>query len=151
MKNKIKNPGEEKTITIDMPEVKDIPGQEHIKPPRIKEMEDVTISSADEEGEGLLDDLNQEEGNEAGTDNKTIISAEEKKSLRRSLRPVTSETEDLEKLVLDSVDDDGDELNETGKPGDMGEDLDVPGAELDDDDEAYGNEDEENNSYSQRD
>lgn len=52
---------ENKIITIDMPEVKDIPGQENIRPPKINEMADTTISSADEEGEGLLDDLNSEE------------------------------------------------------------------------------------------
>ena len=45
---------------IDMPEVKDIPGQEHIHPPVIREMQDTTISSADEEGDGILDDLNKE-------------------------------------------------------------------------------------------
>ena len=48
-------------IVIDMPEVKDIPGQENIKVPRIKEMEDITISSDDEEGKGILDDLNKED------------------------------------------------------------------------------------------
>ncbi|HKP31214.1 MAG TPA: hypothetical protein VJT83_00725 [Chitinophagaceae bacterium] len=47
-------------FTIDMPEVKDIPGQEHIHPPVIREMQDTTISSADEEGEGILDDLNKD-------------------------------------------------------------------------------------------
>jgi hypothetical protein len=42
--------------TIDLPEVKDIPGQEHIHPPMMGEMADTTASSADEEGEGLFDD-----------------------------------------------------------------------------------------------
>src|SRR6478752_1468939 len=46
----------EETV-IDMPEVKDIPGQEHVRVPRMREMEDITISSADEEGEGFLDAL----------------------------------------------------------------------------------------------
>lgn len=50
------------------------------------------------------------------------------------------------------------QANETGKPGQAneknfdeqedGSDLDVPGAELDDEQEAVGNEDEENNYYS---
>jgi hypothetical protein len=44
--------------TIDMPEVKDIPGQENITVPDIREMQDTTISSADEEGEELLSALN---------------------------------------------------------------------------------------------
>lgn len=44
-----------------MPEVKDIPGQEHIRPPRIREMMDITVASSGDEGMGLLDDLNKEE------------------------------------------------------------------------------------------
>ena len=44
-----------------MPEVKDIPGQEHVHPPRMREMEDTTSSSAGEEGEGILDDLNDDD------------------------------------------------------------------------------------------
>lgn len=42
--------------TIDLPEVHDIPGQTHIKPAPLGELADTTISSADEEGEGLFDD-----------------------------------------------------------------------------------------------
>ena len=45
--------------TIDMPEVRDIPGQEHVHVPPLGELADTTASSADEEGEGLLDDLNK--------------------------------------------------------------------------------------------
>lgn len=47
---------------------------------------------------------------------------------------------------LDSTDEDGDELNEADDL--MGEDLDVPGSDADNADEAIGEEDEENNSYS---
>ena len=39
---------------LDLPEVKDIPGQENIKVPDFKEMADTTISSGDEEGTGIL-------------------------------------------------------------------------------------------------
>jgi hypothetical protein len=53
----------EETV-IDMPEVKDIPGQEHVRVPRMREMEDTTISSADEEGEGILDNINEEDDEE---------------------------------------------------------------------------------------
>ena len=45
----------EKTI-LDLPDVKDIPGQEFIHPAPLGEMADTTISSDDEEGVGLLDD-----------------------------------------------------------------------------------------------
>src|ERR1700733_4288722 len=87
-----KNP-DATTIIMDMPEVKDIPGQEHVVPPQFNEMQDVTISSSDEEGEGILDDLN--------TDNQTIItnssnvSKQEKKLLKKSAgHPPTEETKD---------------------------------------------------------
>jgi len=39
--------------TLDLPEVKDIPGQENIQVPNMREMNDTTISSADEEGAGV--------------------------------------------------------------------------------------------------
>jgi len=42
--------------TIDLPDVKDIPGQENIHVPDLREMADTTISSGDEEGAGLFDD-----------------------------------------------------------------------------------------------
>jgi hypothetical protein len=45
------------TATIDMPEVKDIPGQEHVHVPPMGELADTTASSDDEEGKGLLDIL----------------------------------------------------------------------------------------------
>ena len=49
----------------------------------------------------------------------------------------------------DNTDKDGEPLNEASSSVDFtGEDLDVPGAELDDDNESIGEEDEENNSYS---
>ena len=146
MKNKKQQPDNQKEITIDMPEVKDIPGQEHVKPPRMREMADTTISSADEEGEGILDDLNEEET----TDDNTNITPQEKQLLEQSDRPVTDETKDLINLALDKIDDE-DVPNEKSNPLDMGEDLDIPGSELDDDDEELGEEDEENNNYSQPD
>ena len=60
--------------------------------------------------------------------------------------------EDIKMLDSDSLNADrgeDEELRQRVYPVDMGaEDLDVPGAELDDEDEATGNEDEENNTYS---
>jgi hypothetical protein len=149
----MKNKKQKKTddTVIDMPEVRDIPGQEKIRPPRMGEMEDTTISSADEEGEGLLDDLNQPaDENEVLTDENSNVTATERELLEQSERPVNDETKDLQKLALDNTDEE-DPLNEQGTPLDMGEDLDVPGSELDDDNEEIGEEDEENNSYSQQD
>lgn len=53
------------------------------------------------------------------------------------------------KAQLDNTDQDGDSLNEGSDL--TGEDLDVPGAEADDEDETLGEEDEENNIYSKSD
>jgi len=134
-----------KEITIDMPEVKDIPGQEHVRPPRMREMEDTTPSSAGEEGEGILDDLNKDDLDidEA----KPNVTDMEKKLLKEADRPVSAETKDIRGAAVDKTD--GEEkLNEGGDLFDMGEDLDVPGSELDDEEEELGEEDEENNPYS---
>jgi hypothetical protein len=140
------------TTVIDMPEVKDIPGQENIRPPKLRAMEDLTISSSDEEADGILDDLNTEEEDvlTAGISN---VTTQEKKLLEKSAgHPPTADTADFKKMVLDDTDEDGDALNEKGlKQSSNGEDLDLPGTELDDADEKTGAEDEENNIYSQRD
>ncbi len=150
-KDQAKMQGE--TIIIDMPEVKDIPGQENVTPPRIREMEDVTISSADEEGAGLLDDLNSENDDAVAAGNSGNVSAAEKRLLKQSAEHLpTAETDDFKRMTLDEKDAEGDFLNEKGIRQDRsGSDLDTPGAELDDEDELNGEEDEENNIYSQRD
>ncbi len=44
------------SFTIDMPDVKDIPGQEHIHVPHLRGLNDITISSDDEEGKGIWDE-----------------------------------------------------------------------------------------------
>jgi hypothetical protein len=141
------------TIVIDMPEVKDIPGQENIIPPRLLEMEDMTISLADEEGEGLLDDLNKEDDQAAASANGGNVTPAERKLLKKSAgHQPTAETTDFERLTLDEKDAEGDFLNEKSIRQDRsGSDLDVPGTELDDEEELSGEEDEENNIYSQRD
>lgn len=137
---KAKNKPAKKQDTIQLPDVSDIPGQEHIKPMPPGEMADTTASSAGEEGEGLFD----EDNIVAGDSN---ISAAEEKLLASTDRPVTDETLDLQKLRLDNTDG-RDPLNQQSDVMDMGEDLDVPGAELDDENEDIGEEDEENNAYS---
>ena len=135
---------------MDMPEVKDIPGQENIRPPHMREMMDITISSADEEGEGLLDDLNKDDDEDALTEKGSNVSAAERRLLAQSDRPITEEVKDRQKLSLDKTDGEA-KLNEGSDPLDLGNDLDLPGTELDDEDEKLGEEDEENNSYSRPD
>ena len=145
-KNNKDNNTEKKETVINLPDVKDIPGQEHIHPPKMSAMVDATASSDDEEGKSVFE---AGEGDELpGEDNVTSI---ERKLLEESDRPVTDEDRDLQEMALDSTDEDGEPLDEGGNALDMGEDLDVPGEELDDDDEELGEEDEENNTYSGRD
>src|SRR5687767_11539934 len=58
----------------------------------------------------------------------------------------------LKRSELDNTDEDGDLLNEGSMADDIsGDDLDVPGAEDDDPNEAIGEEDEQNNAYSNAD
>ncbi|WP_276481131.1 hypothetical protein [Paraflavitalea pollutisoli] len=138
--------GEE--VTLDLPEVKDIPGQEHVHVPRMREFADITASSDDEEGVGVLDypedeDIRADRGD-------TNVSSEEANALRDAAANA-SEEEDaiIRSTALDSTDEEGDPLNEKGfRNAYSGSDLDVPGSEADDRDEATGEEDEENNAYS---
>ena len=58
--------------------------------------------------------------------------------------------ENFKRSSLDVTDADGDPLN-VESSGATGEDLDIPGAELDDENELLGEEDEENNGYSEAD
>ena len=128
--------------TLDLPDVKDIPGQEHIRPKLAGEIADAHIASKDEE----LDDLEIEDRVIKPTDGN--VSKEEKELLRRSSESMaTPDDEKLRQSAVDNTDEDDEELNEHIDLS--GEDLDVPGSEDDDADEEIGEGDEENNSYSQ--
>jgi hypothetical protein len=130
---------------IDMPDAKDIPGQEHIHVPPLGEFADTTISSADEEGEGILD--NPDEQDEVFNQHNTNVTKDERKALDDAAKKINSpDQKNLDSAELDQYDEDGELLNE--KTDLSGKDLDVPGSELDDDNEDIGEEDEENNSYS---
>ncbi len=125
--------------TIDLPDVKDIPGQEHIVVPHFNGLNDTTISSSDEEGDDLFGDETEE--------NDSDVTNDEKEFLQRTSESMsTDEDEDVYNAELDNTDDDGEILNENIDV--TGEDLDVPGTEDDDEDEETGEEDEENNEYS---
>lgn len=128
--------------TLDLPDVDDIPGQEHVRPLPSGEMADTTISSADEEAEDLLND-----DDDLISDTDSNVSAEEKELLRSSSESMASDDDlKLKQSAVDNVDEDGTPLNETINQS--GNDLDVPGSEEDDDNEEIGEEDEENNLYS---
>ena len=64
----------------------------------------------------------------------------------------SQDEENLSRSELDDTDDDGELLDETSSGTDFsGDDLDIPGAELDDLNEEIGEEDEENNAWSEAD
>ena len=93
--------------------------------------------------------INDETGETAG---KNDISVLEKDLLDNASDGNDIDSQQLKRAQLDSTDIDGTPLNEEAGDEDLvGDDLDIPGIELDDADEEIGEEDEENNSYSQAD
>jgi hypothetical protein len=127
---------------IDLPDVKDIPGQEYVHVPPLREYQDSTASSRDEEGEDVWRD--------ADTNDESTVSDTERQLLRDSANDMpTRDEQSLRRAELDDKDFDGELLNERSSSNAVsGSDLDIPGAEDDDLNEEIGEEDEENNSYS---
>ncbi len=137
--------------TIDLPDVSDIPGQEHVRPPKLGEMADNTASSADEEGDNVFGPQGRSD-NDLQMDQSSNVSGDERAMLARMGRDGADDAP-LREGRLDSTDSEGEPLNEKGfgegrNDEVSADDLDVPGSELDDQDEALGEEDEENNDYS---
>ena len=131
--------------TLDLPDVKDIPGQEHVRPLPPGEMADTTISSSDEEANELLDT-----DEDILTDKNLDVTSSERDLLQRSSESMaTLDDEQLNSAELDKTDEEGEMLNERSDRS--GKDLDVPGSEDDNANEEIGEEDEENNPYSLRD
>ena len=84
----------------------------------------------------------------------TDITDEERALLDEAMSndPLSDDNARLKNSQLDNKDNDGEPLNEMSSADDAsGEDLDIPGAEDDDEQEMIGEEDEENNGYSQAD
>ena len=123
-----------KDQTIILPDVEDIPGQENIKPPHLKQFEDTTISSADEEGDEIWDNAEL-----VDKENDNVTDSE--KELLRQAANYDSEEEDeeLKKAIPDTTDNDGEELNEQFSSKDLSaKDLDIPDEFEDDEDEELG-------------
>lgn len=142
-------------VILDLPDVNEIPGQEHIHVPRMKEMQDVTIASDDEEGVGIFGD--DEDGEDdfdeplESTGGDGDVSRMEQGLLAKSADASGSDEDDEIMAIsgLDDTDEDGDLLNEGSFDTDAsGSDLDTSGTDEDDDLENIGEEDEENNLYS---
>ena len=142
-------------VILDLPDVSEIPGQEHIHVPRMREMQDVTIASDDEEGVGIFgDDDDEEEDIDEPlelTGSDADVSRMEQGLLARSAEASGLDEDDeiMERSGLDQTDEDGEPLNVGGFATDAsGSDIDTSGIDEDDDLENIGEEDEENNIYS---
>ena len=137
----------EETV-LDLPDVKDIPGQEFVQVPPLGMLADTTISSADEEGVGLFDDEEDDVAFARGTEGD--VSRTERQALERGEEYMpTRDERALEDASLDNTDFEGELLNETGFGDDRtGADLDLGDVSDDTTKDALGQGDEENKHYS---
>ncbi|HYO22043.1 MAG TPA: hypothetical protein VER36_06530 [Flavisolibacter sp.] len=133
---------------IDLPDVKDIPGQEFVNVPVIGEMADTTAASDDEEGVGVFD-LDDSEDFTAGTEGD--VRPDEREALRDTTYMPTMDEDRLRQARMDNVDFQGEPLNEAS----FGEGQSLSGSDLDTGDmpdetlsDAMGQGDEENKHYS---
>jgi hypothetical protein len=133
----------EKKSELDKEQREEFPGY-----PPYPDTDDITIQNdrvaLDIDGNPIVDEtvsnpadtLNENANSDLITDNNSNVTKED----LQALGPVD--------LSLD-MDEDEELLKQRTQPVDFAaEDLDVPGSELDDENEALGSEDEENNSYS---
>ena len=141
---------EPEEIIMNLPDVKDIPGQEFVHVPPLGELADTTIASADEEGTniiGLNDDDGDVEDYTPGAGGN--ISHEERAALSDDTYMPTRDENNLRQARMDDVDFEGEPLNE----GSFGmvqteRDLDIPGSRDETRADALGQSDEENKGYS---
>jgi len=136
---------------IDMPDVKDIPGQEFVQVPGLGELADTTISSADEEGDEIWDDeVNTDDDRLMPADSESTVSQREKDTLSRTEMDMpTNDNTGLRSAELDEYDDEGEPLNELSRANaTSGSDIDTTIVNNDNLMEDIGEEDEENNIYS---
>jgi hypothetical protein len=130
---------------LDLPEVKDIPGQEFVRPPDLHEMADTTISSDDEEGIGLFDEDADNAGErlpsgEVLHEDDWIIANDEELSADPDEEDNEALDDDETDVTGDHVSDDSDVTDEERKLLEQTEDVDSQDnenlyrAELDDTD-----------------
>ena len=113
-------------VTLDLPELKDIPGASRSGKNASLLPGDTTISSADEEADDLLDDDDDDDLTEENNlRDETKVTPVEKKMLRDSLDPSYDTDLPVHSISLDRKDNEGVLLNESGMDRDLfGEDLD---------------------------
>ena len=138
---------EPEETTIDLPDVSDIPGQENVTVPKMGEMADTTISSADEEGDEIFEEEDDEVDFRMGT--RADVSADERKALADDDYMPTRDEDNLRNARMDNVDFQGEQLNERSFGEEKsGRDLDIPGNTDETRTDAMGQGDEENKHYS---
>ena len=107
---------------IELPDVEDIPGQEHIRVPLFKEFTDITIASDGEEGVGIFDQEKIE--SDVSENERSVLQA------CATQTPGDEDEKDVNIISLDTNDNEGEPLNEGNLLTDrFGEDLDLPEAE----------------------
>lgn len=135
---------QEETV-IDLPDVKDIPGQEFVHAPPLGALADTTISSAEEEGESVF-------GEEENTGSDYNVTAEERQTLARTDYMPNADDNNLQRASMDSTDFQGEPLNEKGFGENIGDIVSDEDLDIDTVDEsktsAMGEGDEENKSWS---
>jgi len=110
--------------TLNLPELKDIPGANRSGKNASLLPGDTTISSADEEADDLLDD-DDDMSEENNMRDESNVSRVERKILRDSLDPSYDTDLPVHSISLDRKDNEGVLLNESGMDRDLfGEDLD---------------------------
>lgn len=132
---------------IDLPDVKEIPGQEFVNAPPIGALGDTTISSADEEGTTIFDRGDDEDLRRTGND--ADVNTNERKALQQIDYLPTTDEDNLQNARMDNVDFQNEPLNEKSFGEERsGRDLDVPGSIDETRTDAMGQGDEENKYYS---
>ena len=132
---------------IDLPDVKDIPGQEFVNTPPPGALGDITIASEDEEGTNVFDRTDDEDLRRTG--NESDVSRNERKALEQIDYMSTTDEDNLQNARMDNVDFQNEPLNERSFGEERtGRDLDVPGNTDETRTSSMGQGDEENKYYS---
>jgi len=132
---------------IELPDVKDIPGQEFVNTPPAGVLGDTTISSADEEGINVFDRGDAEDLRRTGND--ADVSRGERRALEQIDYMPTADENNLQDARMDNVDFQNEPLNEKGFGEERtGDDLDIPGSTDETRTSSLGQGDEENKYYS---
>jgi len=138
---------EPEETNIDLPDVKDIPGQEFVNAPPAGMLSDTTASSDDEEGRSIFERDDDEDFQRTGND--SDVSPAERRALERADYMPSRDEDNLRRASLDNRDFQGERLNEKGFGQESsGSDLDIPGNTDETETDAMGQGDEENKHYS---